>query len=94
MMKARRYLGTSIGIISTFILAYYSNACSHVSRTTVPISTGTLTLTPMGGPVAGGNTLLISGAPFGSGTTVQVGGNSCPVIDTTSTTVSCTVPAG
>lgn len=53
------------------------------------------TVTPFTGLLAGGNNIVITGSNFGtSGATVKIGGVTCPVVGaTTSTTITCTVPA-
>ena len=55
-------------------------------------------VTPNAGLPAGGNKITITGANFGAtGTTVTIGGVTCPIASTpaaTATSITCTVPAG
>lgn len=66
---------------------------SGLSSVIRPTITG---VSPAWGLVAGGNTVTITGANFGTtGTTVTIGGVSCPITGTnTATSITCTVPAG
>jgi hypothetical protein len=51
-------------------------------------------ISPGGGPLAGGNTITISGSKFGPSTTVDIGGSPCtPVTVIDGTTLTCTSPA-
>lgn len=53
-----------------------------------------LSVSPTGGPLAGGNTLTVTGTDFVSGATVLIGTNTCtsPTV-VNSTTITCTVPS-
>lgn len=53
-----------------------------------------ITFSPMTGPLAGGNSITITGTGFRTGATVKIGNNSCTNSSITSTTISCLVPAG
>jgi hypothetical protein len=50
-------------------------------------------VSPVGGPLAGGGTLTITGTDFVTGATVQIGANTCtsPTV-VNSTTITCTIP--
>lgn len=49
---------------------------------------------PSRGGLFGGSVLDVAGVNFSSSATVTVGGASCPVLSTTSTTIECTLPPG
>ncbi len=85
---------TSNGVTKSF--SYGAGGGSATDQTHDFTYAGTtVSVSPAFGGIAGGNTLTVSGAGFTSGTTVTVGGNSCPVTGTaTATKVTCTVPAG
>ena len=51
-------------------------------------------ISPTNGPLAGTNTLTISGTNFIGGSTVKIGSNACAVTGSiTSSTITCTVPS-
>lgn len=53
------------------------------------------TVSPDGGPLAGGTSITLSGTGFVAGSTVTVGGAPCtPVVVTSSVELSCTSPSG
>jgi hypothetical protein len=60
---------------------------------TPPTPTATA-VTPTSGTTAGGTAITVSGANFANPMTVTVGGQACTVTASTSTSVTCTTPAG
>lgn len=51
-------------------------------------------VSPIGGPIAGGTFITISGSNFVSGASVNVGGNPCTIGTVGPTVITCTTPAG
>jgi len=82
---------TSNGVSKSF--AYGAGGASGVAGThDFTLAGVTVSVSPASGPINGNNTLTITGTGFTSGTTVKVGGVTCPVTGTTTATkVTCTV---
>jgi hypothetical protein len=51
-------------------------------------------VSPAGGPLAGGNTVTLVGANFNSMAAITIGSGSCTSVLANSTTATCTAPAG
>src|SRR5687768_2039083 len=48
-------------------------------------------ISPIGGPVAGGDTLVIIGTELSDAISVTIGGADCPIIGNNSEEITCTV---
>jgi hypothetical protein len=61
---------------------------------TYEVAPGISSISPNGGPLAGGTSITLTGSGFLSGATVSIGGSTCtsPVV-VSSTTITCTTPA-
>jgi sugar lactone lactonase YvrE len=77
-----------------FVAITLGLSCSHIEKSFVTASPGDFSISPMGGPLAGGNSLTVSGESIIPNTTVSVGGNPCPVSSYGQGSLVCTVPAG
>ena len=78
---------------NVYLASVASSAVTVFSRT-VPAPTVT-SISPVTGPVTGGNTVTIAGVGFAPGLTVTIGGQTCTnVVLTGSLEITCTAPAG
>lgn len=89
------YLGeTTIdltGPASVVVPINYDGAASDVTCTGDGSSQSISTIFPDGGLL--GTVISINGNGFDAGSTVEVGGINCPVVNNTGTTISCTIPS-
>jgi hypothetical protein len=79
-------VGTSISATQTSNTVFFAYAPPSVTA-----------VIPSTGPTSGGVPIQLTGANFGTGAsfiTVTVGGLSCPVINSSSSVIFCTLPAG
>jgi DNA-binding beta-propeller fold protein YncE len=78
---------------NVYLASAVSSAVTVFNRT-VPAPTVT-SISPVTGPVTGGNTVTITGVGFAPGVTVTIGGQPCTnAVVTGSLEITCTAPAG